>query len=70
MTRMQQKLASFLLAALSSVLKLKGVNENGEYDLFLQLLHKNFGQLSLNDNMLRPLKSSRETGERLQPFLF
>lgn len=42
-------LASFLLAALSSVLKRKGVNEFGDCNLFLQAL-KNFEQLAWKNN--------------------
>lgn len=41
----RQTLAFFLLAALSSVLKLKGADENGDRALFLQAL-KNFEQLA------------------------
>lgn len=44
-----RSLASFLLAALSSVLRRKGVDEFGDCNLFLQAL-KNFEQLAWKNN--------------------
>ena len=53
-------LASFLLAALSSVLKLKGVDENGDLVLFLQAL-KNFEQLAKGKMEIRKTQESLQS---------
>lgn len=60
----EAKLTCFLLAALSSVLKLKGLDKTGDCNLFLQAL-KDFEQLYYKCHFFRRIRASSNRMEQI-----